>query len=335
MSTNSDTRPNGGQYENESSLVLGLLGGDVDEPLKTNENLKNPDSEPNKKRKFEEGSETGKPLKKRPTYTKDDTYYLPDGNVLLQIGQVRFKLHKSRLSSQSQWFRFLFTRKACSLLGDDFQDHEEIDQVISTADTVDGYDLFYLDLPGVPQVSQFVELLTCMDNAITYLKKEPTFPTINDILQAAYFFHFDSFSTPLDMLENIVCITPHAVEAVNLGILRCAMDKLEDLPRKDLILLLKVQKELVLTWDSIIPLTEHICDEPDCMKIRTVNSAITWRKKHPFDPIYVIHKLIKQDWLAKGFCLAKEKEAIAKLKVERSKIWANLKIWLELEDELV
>jgi hypothetical protein len=40
-----------------------------------------------------------------PTFVRHERYWLLDGNVLVQIGQVRFRLHRSTLVKQSKWFR--------------------------------------------------------------------------------------------------------------------------------------------------------------------------------------------------------------------------------------
>lgn len=38
-------------------------------------------------------------------FVQDDAYWLPDGNVLVQIEGVRFKLDRRTLVKQSTWFR--------------------------------------------------------------------------------------------------------------------------------------------------------------------------------------------------------------------------------------
>ena len=39
------------------------------------------------------------------SFVRHEKYWLLDGNVLVQIGQVRFRLHRSTLVKQSKWFR--------------------------------------------------------------------------------------------------------------------------------------------------------------------------------------------------------------------------------------
>jgi hypothetical protein len=38
-------------------------------------------------------------------FVKHPVYWLSDGNILVQIGDVRFRLHRSTLVKQSHWFR--------------------------------------------------------------------------------------------------------------------------------------------------------------------------------------------------------------------------------------
>lgn len=52
-------------------------------------------------------------------YKKHPVHWQLDGNVLVQIGSTRFKLHRSRLARQSNWFRLVFEQgeKARDLRG--------------------------------------------------------------------------------------------------------------------------------------------------------------------------------------------------------------------------
>jgi len=103
----------------------------------------------------------------QPAFTKHPRFWIPDGNILIQIGSTRFKLHCSRLASQSCWFEQLFKRRL---------DQQEVTQTGSQdSDSADINDirieeasectLYYLDSTGV-LVKDFETLLVAMDDCM-------------------------------------------------------------------------------------------------------------------------------------------------------------------------
>ncbi|KAF8965737.1 hypothetical protein BDZ97DRAFT_753832 [Flammula alnicola] len=267
------------------------------------------------------------PNKTQEAYVKHQDYWTSDGNVLLQIGNVRFKLHKSRLANQSSWFHILFGRYTPLFVDHTkwFGSRKNIDDAISIAEVVDGLYLFYLDFNGSPSAEEFADLLTAMDNAITYIKKRPPYPFLQNVFKASSFYRFATYTdATLQMIEALfpdipAKITarnsPHAIEALILArahdlskVLRCTFyqlartsskivatsetdsgddtpDPLERLTAKDLVLLLDLQKKLALRWDAIIPIVEPTCACPKCVEARKPNTALALRKDHLFDPI--------------------------------------------------
>ncbi|PPQ67216.1 hypothetical protein CVT26_007289 [Gymnopilus dilepis] len=315
--------------------------------------LKTEDAMTTPKRKLvidsEDEQEAESPRKRPQTYVH---HFHRDGNVLLQIDSTRFKLHKSRLANMSPWFKALFDKRDGSEEVD-FVDEAEIDQVLETVEELGDLDLFHIDFEDVDEAG-FAELLKCVDNAISYLTTPPDFLTIVKIVETASFFRMDDYVTNLayvaknlfpDEPDKIgATIPPHAISALECSrqyddfrnIYRCAFyqlarsspEKVESLEADDLFVLLKVQRNLATTWESIVPVVEPNCNDAKCLNNRVPNTAIALRKKHLFDPIYGIRKLINQDWESKGFCSTKQKEVIAKLKAERSKIWTDFGTWI-------
>ena len=118
------------------------------------------------------------------TYEMVDGHWATDGNVLLQLGKSRFKLHKSRLIDRSLWFKCLFERSSGSRIDNDIgQEHlENVEHVLRSHLSEDGLDLFFLDgLPHGPKPSfnGFSELLTAMDNAMyVYFRYDHQVPLI-------------------------------------------------------------------------------------------------------------------------------------------------------------
>ena len=88
-------------------------------------------------------SKTGKLLQ----FRKHSTYWLLDGNVVLQIKKYRFKLHRSRLVKHSALFDKMFESQ---------RDIEEV---------VEGYPLYPLDKFGI-ELEDFETLLDGLDDAM-------------------------------------------------------------------------------------------------------------------------------------------------------------------------
>ncbi|TFK63089.1 hypothetical protein BDN72DRAFT_848019 [Pluteus cervinus] len=112
---------------------------------------------------------TRPPLK----FKRHPVHWQLDGNLLVQLDGVRFKLQRSRLVRASQWFE-----KACESLNR--RDHEE--------------DVIMLDDLGFG-VEDFVTLLDTMDNAITYCFKDPPFRTIASVLLTSFVLSFEAYYT--------------------------------------------------------------------------------------------------------------------------------------------
>ena len=115
------------------------------------------------KRKLEDVDQVERPTKVQQTYVKHDTHWYLDGNVLLQFGNTRFKLHRGRLARESEWFQALFDHRAGGR--NDFQYRDEIDPLIETMEQVDDKDLFYCDTTGVT-CEQFAVLLDAMEGGV-------------------------------------------------------------------------------------------------------------------------------------------------------------------------
>ncbi|KAF8153419.1 hypothetical protein B0H34DRAFT_723495 [Crassisporium funariophilum] len=158
-------------------------------------------SSQNKRKREEISDDEPRPSKSQQTYVKHADHWLLDGNVLLQIGNTRFRLHRSRLAIQSVWFRHLFESSAgrSGNSAEAYANQHEIDRTVASAEVVEGCDLFYLDFPDngerVPSPAQFAVLLSTMDKAIQYAFERPAFDLLQDILVAAQFYEFTEFAS--------------------------------------------------------------------------------------------------------------------------------------------
>lgn len=84
-------------------------------------------------------------------FTPHDTYWIPSGDILVQIDKIRFKLHRYTLVKQSKWFR-------------DMIENPPHDRCIY-ADEETGATVYVLDSMEV-NLKDFVALLDALDNAM-------------------------------------------------------------------------------------------------------------------------------------------------------------------------
>ncbi|KAK7472111.1 hypothetical protein VKT23_000231 [Stygiomarasmius scandens] len=115
-------------------------------------------------------------------YQKHHTHWVSDGNVIVRISNVQFKLFKSVLSKQSKWFSDTF---------EEMDGRQPQDQYI-------GYPVYVLD--GLVSLKDFEKLLDAMDGAITYVHDPPPFPVLASIIRASTaldFMHFKRYSRRL------------------------------------------------------------------------------------------------------------------------------------------
>jgi hypothetical protein len=85
-------------------------------------------------------------------FVKHDVYWLSDGNILVQIGEVRFRLHRSVLVKQSEWFRKMI-------------DNPPHDTWCIRADEETGATVYCLDSLEIG-VKDFAALLIALDDAV-------------------------------------------------------------------------------------------------------------------------------------------------------------------------
>ncbi|KAJ3514416.1 hypothetical protein NLJ89_g2389 [Agrocybe chaxingu] len=266
------------------------------------------------KRKHEEVEDDGIPAdgqvgKVQRTYVKHEDHWALDGNLLLQIDDVRFKVHRSRLASESEWFQVLIDCAEGRLPEEDYEHLNQINAVVATREDVNGVDLFFLDVlaPPRPDARAFAALLTAMVRAMFCyynLAKSRPFPLAAEQM------------TEDDTIRK---------------------KALEELPVHDLFRLLDIAKRLSLAWDAIVPITEHKCTRPRpslsqvCNDQHKAASAVTRaRKNHPFDPIAGILHLQCLDWRAHGYCEKATKAVHDNLSAKRDAIWEELKTWIEV-----
>lgn len=119
------------------------------------------------KDEHEPGTSAPQPSKCRKTFVKHETHWAMDGNLLLQIGDTRFKVFKSRLVSESTWFAALIEQRGGVVPEEPYMDPDVIDRVLATVQEMEGLDLFYLDEENYPKhLKSFSLFLTAMSNGM-------------------------------------------------------------------------------------------------------------------------------------------------------------------------
>ncbi|KAJ7253624.1 hypothetical protein C8J57DRAFT_1659882 [Mycena rebaudengoi] len=304
------------------------------------------------KRKIEPES-TPDPSSKRaknapqPSFEKHGRFWALDGNVILQFGQVAFKVHRSRLSTQSVWFEKLFERRA-GREGPLDAHEEDIKDVV--VEDLNGCDVYYLQDIGTK--SDFEALLTAMEDSI------PSVLTVAAIYRAACQFNFPKF---LDFAELHLkkVFSEHLADfrsdrisnpaaAVTLGKLynfrdilkrawyeiACQSPRLPQDPDEGvydglalLLLLANAQKYLMSEWLSVSsPASDNCPSKNPCAAAGLTSGwkALTGTDdilhKYRYDPITGLTKLI-------GKC-ANAKTAWFTAK--REEIWSELDTWFDI-----
>jgi len=208
-----------------------------------------PESQGQTKRKHVDDEQDSNPrptAKARQAHTKHPVHWALDGNLLLQFGDTRFKVHRSRLTAESDWFELLIDRRA-GTVEDGFEDQKDIDLVIEKMEVIDGLDLFYLDFEDGPSDGEFADLLTAMNfgmyvqqrntkstHLLTFLEflcrdyvyEPPKLETIHRLLASSSYFRVWRY---YDFCVQFLCqlfpkaiptvpdVSPHAAYGVILG----------------------------------------------------------------------------------------------------------------------
>ncbi|EKM50974.1 uncharacterized protein PHACADRAFT_187594 [Phanerochaete carnosa HHB-10118-sp] len=123
--------------------------------------------------------------------TKHAEHWHIDGSVVLQLGGVAFRLHRSRLSQQSTFLAKLFHdgREGREIINVVFE--ERVTRA-KRQGSMDDQPLYVID--GVAP-DDFAKLLNALDNAINYIFQPPEFPDLAALLRASLALSFTALST--------------------------------------------------------------------------------------------------------------------------------------------
>jgi hypothetical protein len=102
---------------------------------------------------------------KKASFERHTRFWALDGNAILRFRHLNFKVHRSRLSTQSVWFKKLFERRAGRKvpLDDDEEDIKKV--VVVQVEDMDGCDVYHF--PSTRRdVSDFEALLNAMEDSM-------------------------------------------------------------------------------------------------------------------------------------------------------------------------
>ncbi|KAF8876863.1 hypothetical protein BD779DRAFT_1629219 [Infundibulicybe gibba] len=279
-------------------------------------------------------------------------FWLPDGNIQVQIGPIRFNLHRSRLAASSLWFKRHFEERDTREIENGFDMENEPEPV-------------ELDATGV-DITDFERLLIAMDDIVDYYHSPPPFATIASILRAASILEFPKFQSYArgalealfpDSLEDVGAKTiPHAAEVLILArawglprVLKRAFYELARFPPgaaassalsllspADIILVAQAQKHLATAWISAYkPPDCALCGHSSKVSAAIKFSDISWfmslSVKYQFDPILgfaMLPQEYKRQVPSCSVC-AEVREKVWRTRASR--IWnTDLGVWFKL-----
>ncbi|THU90513.1 hypothetical protein K435DRAFT_760304 [Dendrothele bispora CBS 962.96] len=134
-------------------------------------------------------------------YKRHNTHWTLDGNVIVRISDVQYKLVRSVLAKQSRWFQSAFDTN--TIEGEDENEDESGKEDederwgkgMEPVEQYNGCPVYVLD--GIVRPRDFERLLDAMDAAITYAHDPPPFPVLASIIRASTaleFTHFKRYS---------------------------------------------------------------------------------------------------------------------------------------------
>ncbi|THU88802.1 hypothetical protein K435DRAFT_969333 [Dendrothele bispora CBS 962.96] len=134
-------------------------------------------------------------------YKRHYTHWTLDGNVIIRISNVQYKLVRSVLAKQSRWFQSAFDTSINE--GEDENgnesgkedEDERRGKGMEPVEQYNGCPVYVLD--GIVRLRDFERLLDAMDAVVTYVHDPPPFPVLASIIRASTaleFTHFKRYS---------------------------------------------------------------------------------------------------------------------------------------------
>ncbi|KAJ6555344.1 hypothetical protein DFH09DRAFT_1365723 [Mycena vulgaris] len=252
---------------------------------------------------------------------KHNVHWALDGSIVIQIQDIKFKLHQSQLAKHSTWFSDLFEDKKV-----EGRKHVERGEDGTTP-------MYVLTLPTLT-AKDFARLLDGFDSAITYVHEDPSFTRMAGILRAATILSFADFRDwAIRLLEDkwspsISDLSPtpigHATESVILAracevptILKRSMYELvrlsgygqterEGVSARDFRALVKAREELTSSW--LMTMSPYSPELIHCASIAAADPfaaapppAVPCTTLDPLQSNKAHHKLVRESGIAEDY----------------------------------
>ncbi|THH12816.1 hypothetical protein EW146_g7343 [Bondarzewia mesenterica] len=120
---------------------------------------------------------------------RHDTFWHLDGSVVIQVEKIMFKLHRSRLSHQSEFFARLFSRAKG---GGGSAETDPADDSDYPIELVDRCPIYHI---SETTAKDFECLLIALDDVVSYMFTPPPFSTLASILRASTALEFHHLRT--------------------------------------------------------------------------------------------------------------------------------------------
>ncbi|KDQ51620.1 hypothetical protein JAAARDRAFT_184840 [Jaapia argillacea MUCL 33604] len=293
---------------------------------------------PNKKSRLSNSSS-------RMTPRRSEKFWHLDGSVVVRVQDTLFKVHRSRLVYESEYFKKLFEGRGESRVGSGGED--EMDDLTK----IDGCAVYEVDVEGL-SVNDFEVLLSAMDEAITYVTRPPKFFVLLSILRAATHLDFEKYTSyAIFRLSSFLPSELHAMTELRMGIhptwarqaviccrlyrsARVFCDPCQDdkvvkgILKRAFYELARVSE---LGVSSTLPTPKRCLPANEKMMhwIGSVHTSGIFQK-YIYDPICGLQALIDAagEWEKEGYCYECVRTRIETWTDRRERLWDELEFWL-------
>ncbi|KAI4519939.1 hypothetical protein K525DRAFT_271272 [Schizophyllum commune Loenen D] len=297
-------------------------------------------------------------------FWRHERFWLPDGDVVLELQSIQFNLHQSRLASQSPWFKALFDAQTKNphysrLGGFDGVEIDFLDNYNSWVICINKQDVSPED---------FAALLAAMYESASSSYAAPGFAAHAAIFKAASILDFPTYrASALQAMEeefspNLDTVTTerksNAAKAVEMGhkpwsltqLYKRAFYEIECQPdaasrewrildhdigkKAQTLKVFNLQKRLCTAWTEVLlPRRKYSCTTMEACA--SDDLANYWApiqdgimSTFALDPICGLEALASVDWAKYGHCTACTERRRAEFADKRVKLWKDMDEWL-------
>ncbi|KAG2045313.1 hypothetical protein BDR03DRAFT_1086811 [Suillus americanus] len=255
----------------------------------------------------------GRPLKRArsdsATAQKHEDFYILDGNTVIEVDGVLFKLHRSRLVTKSSFFAQLL-------------EHNLEDNVPNNDDAWMENEVTVYHLDNITTADDLVALLKFDDNPTEYYFQPPPFSVLAPILRAATALRFETYRVWAAQVlgqtwsSSLADLTPEPMEnAAEFVVLARSC---------------KVNTSSSWNKKAKSSASQETCSSEygtqDAWDKRIHNSGLY--TKFLFDPVCGAQALIDIPWGEEGWCSYCIRSKRTTWRKIREKLWSDMDKWI-------